>query len=316
MKEKKFEIQDGKIIFEKLSKFYNKKEIDNWGKKACLDINEIFEKYHIYDFKLNKNSYMGIVMDCKSKTNNELFIKIVPPMLERFEKEVGILKLLPKNLTCQLYEIDYEKKAIIMEKLIPGDLVDFYNNKDLYLKLFNDLYANKIEINNIIDKEYNDFSEIVEKDYLISKKIKHNFSKQVDELYSQFLISYEKINYNAKKYLLHGDIYMNNAIMSNNIIKLIDPLGFKAPYTMELVSICAYEIFNNKGDKTNIEILNDFIKFFASFVDKNTYKEAMFCELVKVFIPSIYEANDSGVRASKWLAILRDLYPSKFHKEA
>lgn len=202
-----------------------------------------------------------------------------------------------------------------MEKLIPGNLVDFYNNKAAFFKLFNKLCDNKIEINNIIEKQYNDFSEIVEKDYLISKKIKHSFHKQVDELYKQFLISYKNINDNTKKYLLHGDIYMNNAVMSNGNIKLIEPLGFKAPFVMELVSICAYEIFNNRINKTNREILDDFIIFFSDFIDAEIYEEAVFCELVKVFIPSIYEANDNEIRAKRWLSIIIDLYSNKLCKE-
>jgi len=311
MMKKRFEVSNGQIIFEKLSTFYSKKDIENWSKKACSDINELFEKYEIYDFKVNKKSYMGIVIECKSKIYNELFIKMVPPMLERFEKEVGTLKLLPKDLTCKIYEVDYEKKAIVMEKIIPGDLVEFYENKEAIFALFNNLSKNKIKIEDDINKNFKDFSEVVEKDYLISKEVKHAFSSEVDELYCKFLESYKIISNDTTKYLLHGDVYKNNMILSDSGIKIIDPLGFKAPFVMELVSICAYGIFYNNTGKSNKEVLDDFVVFFSKFVDEKTYKEALLCELIKVFIPSTYEANDGGIRANKWLSIIKELYPNK-----
>lgn len=307
----KFEIKDGKHIFSKLSTFYDKNDIENWSKKACEDINDIFEKYQVSDFKVNEKSYMGIVMDCKSNVHNEFFIKVVPPVLERFEKEVGTLKLLPSQLTCRLFEVDKEKTTIVMEKIVPGKLVEFYNNKDALNKMFNELNQHKIEIDKYVDENFRDFSEIVEKDYLISKKIKHIYTYQVERLYNEFLKSYNEICSTSKKYLLHGDIYKNNMLLSESGIKLIDPLGFKAPFVMELVSICAYNIFYNDTNKSSKEVLNDFIVFFKEFVDEDTYKEAVFCQLVKVFIPSIYEANDGGNRANKWLEIIKELYPSK-----
>lgn len=313
--QKIFEIKDGQRIFEKLSNFYDKDDIAEWSKKACLDINDIFKKHQIYDFKVNTNSYMGIVIDCKSKKHKDVFVKIVPPMLDRFEKEIGTLKLLPKNLTCEFYEIDYDKKAIVMEKIKPGKLVEFYENQSKLKEMFNELNENKIHIDTYISENFKDFSEIVKKDYLISKTVDHRFSKQVDLLYDEFVKLYNKISNNVEKFLLHGDIYKNNMVLSKNGIKLIDPLGFKAPFVMELVSICAYKFFYNDTNKTNKDILNDFIIFFSDFVDEKTYKDALFCELTKVFIPSTYEANDGGIRAEKWLNILKELYPNKLCKE-
>jgi len=60
--------------------------------------------------------------------------------------------------------------------------------------------------------------------------------------------------------------------------------------------------------KNNKDILNDFIEFFKEYVDEQTYKDALFCQLVKVYIPSLFEANDGGIRANKWLNIINELY--------
>jgi len=307
-KNKIFNINDANKIFERLESFYDKEYVRKWQIKVVSDINELFKKYEVTNFSVNKNSYMGIVIDCKSKIYNNIFIKVVPPMIGRFKTEVETLMKLPSNLTCKIYEVDMDKNAIVMEKILPGQLALFYEKKNLFKQLFVELDKNKIEIDDSIDNNFLSFLQVVEHDYEICNKTNHS-SPIVECLYNEFKKSYSKITKNQKSYLLHGDVYQNNAILSNFGIKIIDPLGFKAPFVMELLPICAYEMLNNQ--KNNSEILDDFINFFSPFVERDYYKEALFCQLVKVYIPSIYEANDGGVRSNKWLAIIKELYPEK-----
>lgn len=160
-------------------------------------------------------------------------------------------------------------------------------------------------ITNEIELKFKNFDQIVEHDYLICKKTPE-FNEDIEKLYKRFLKNYSDILFTNERFLLHGDIYKNNLLLSDNGLKIIDPLGFKAPFVMELVSICAYEMFYNP--KENIEILNDFINYFSYYTDEDTYKKALFCNLVKVYIPSIYEANDGGIRAAKWLKIIKELF--------
>ena len=303
---KNFKTNDAIKIFDKLSKVYNEKIIYTWKEKVVKDINELFIKYKVVDFKVNKNSYMGIVIDCLSLELNEIFIKIIPPMINRFKVETGTLKRIEENIRCKIYEIDKTKNAIVMEKIKPGTIAEFYPNKELYKDLFKTLYENKIEITEDIEDNYRDFSEVVLRDYHKCKEVHHE-NELVDILYKKFVKRYTKLLYGKNKYLLHGDVYKNNALLSDNKIKVIDPLGFKAPFVMELLSVCAYEMFYNEN-KSNKEILKDFIEFFKEYVDEQTYKDALFCQLVKVYIPSLFEANDGGIRASKWLNIINELY--------
>ncbi len=304
-------IDDIQKIILKLNNFYDKDDVEKWGIKIIKRINLIFEKYKVVEFEINKNSYMGIVIECKSLTHGAIYVKAVPPMIKRFENEIRTLKYLPDDLICRFYEIDYKNKILVMEKIIPGTLVEFYSNKEILSNLFAKLYKEKIEIisNN---KEYNDFYEVVLHDYKICKKNNYN-SDLVDKFFDMFSKKYKEISKNEIKYLLHGDCYKNNILLSKNKAKLIDPLGFIAPFVFELLSICAYEMFYNEKD--NKEILNDFIVFFQKYADEKTYKDALFCQLVKLYIPSIYEANDGGIRANKWLSIIKELYPEMLRGE-
>ncbi len=298
-----FEFNDAIHIFNKFKNFYDEESVKNWSKQVVKDINEIFANYNVLDYKLNKNSYMGIVLDCMT-CDKDIYIKIVPPMIERFNREVGTLKRLPMNVTCSIIEIIDSKNAIIMEKILPGTLATFNDNQKDYFELFEILNKNKIKITEEIENDFSDFYDVVKHDYTILKK--YNFSTDfVEKLYTQFCEKYGELG--NEKYLLHGDIYKNNALKSENGIKIIDPLGFKAPFVFELLPICAYEMFYADGDYQII--MDNFATFFNKYVTKEVYERAMFCQLVKVYIPSIFEANDGGVRANKWLDIIKTLYP-------
>lgn len=306
-----FDVNVANRIFDKLSNYYDVNIINEWKQKLQIDITKLFKKYEVEDYKLNKKSYMGIVIECKSKTHGDIIIKVVPPMINRYKTEIGTLKKLPKELVCQIYETDINKNAIIMERIFPGNQVEFDSNKKQIKKLFKILYDNKININKTIDKNFKDFFEVVEHDYNIYKKNNKENNKEnsiVDKLYNLFKIKYDEVCYNNTKYLLHGDIYKNNILKSINGLKVIDPLGFKAPFVMELVSICAYDIFYSKKDFDYNLVVDKYINLFKEFTDCNIYKKALFCQLVKVYIPSIYEANDGGIRAQKWLEIINKLY--------
>ena len=302
-----FDVNIANRIFDKLSNYYDVNIINEWKQKLQIDITKLFKKYEVEDYKLNKKSYMGIVIECKSKTHGEIIIKIVPPMINRYKTEIGTLKKLPKELICKIYETALNKNAIIMERIFPGNQVEFDSNKKQIKKLFKTLYDKKININKTIDKNFKDFCDVVEHDYNIYKR-NNKENSIVNKLYNLFTIKYSEVCDNNPKYLLHGDIYKNNILKSTNGLKIIDPLGFKAPFVMELVSICAYDLFYNKKDIDCNLIVDKYINIFDNFVDSNIYKKALFCQLVKVYIPSIYEANDGGIRAQKWLEIINNLY--------
>ena len=305
IKIKKFNLNSAKKIFNKLSTFYDPEEVDIWKRIVSIEINKLFKKYEITDYKLNENSYMGIVVWCNSNTRGEIYIKFVPPMIKRFNTEISTLRLLPDEITCKMYEINYDYNYFVMEKICPGTLLEFDGNEKKYEHIFNVLDERKVIINQYVDVNYKDFKDVVKHDYKILKK-KGGVTPEIEMLYNVFKEKYAKLCEGEDLYLLHGDIYKNNVIASDNSAKIIDPLGFRAPFVMEFVSVCAYDMLYSKGNYNGI--LNKYINFFSKYVDEETYKEALFCQLVKVFIPSNYEANDGGERARKWLKIINKLY--------
>lgn len=229
-------------------------------------------------------------------------------MINRFNYEIKFIELLDDDLKCKIYKIDYKNNIIVMEKIIPGNPAKFYSNKELYKKMFENLYMFQKKIDKHTYDSFRDFKAVVKDDFETFEKKCHK-SRFISKLFKTMNDVYDS-QIGIDNYLLHGDIYMNNALICNDDkIKLIDPLGFKGNFVIELEPICAYEMFYNELHKDYKNILEDFCDFFSEYVNKEKYKSGLFCELVKVFIPSLFEANDGYIRAQKWLDILTELFP-------
>lgn len=289
----KFDLKDANHLFNKLSNFYDANLVKNWQKNISSILDNFFIKYNINNYIVNKDSYMGLLLDC-----GDYYIKAVPPMINRFEYEIGTLQKMPKVCICKIFDIDYDNKVFVMERIKPGVKAEFNINKTQLSDLFNNLYINRIDF----DQKHKDFSDIVTYDYSICKHVSP--SEVVDKLYNIFIKNYNELD--GEKFLLHGDLYKNNILKSNNGLKVVDPLGFNAPYIIEYTPICAYEMYYSDGNYE--KIFNDFVYFFGNMIDKAMYKKALLCQLIKVYIPSNYEANDGGKRAKKWLDIINTLY--------
>lgn len=59
-----------------------KKEVLLWSTKIIDDVNNLLIKYNVISFEVNKNSYMGIIIDCVTNNRENIFIKVLPPMIE------------------------------------------------------------------------------------------------------------------------------------------------------------------------------------------------------------------------------------------
>ena len=114
---------------------------------------------------------------------------------------------------------------------MPGERSEFYLNKSRYHDLFNLLYDNKISLDDYIDENFKSFDEVVKHDFDLLLETNYN-KENATILYEKFVDKYTSVTDNNETYLLHGDIYKNNAINGEERIKVIDPLGFKAPFIM------------------------------------------------------------------------------------
>ena len=127
---------------------------------------------------------MGVVLDCQTKDGNRIFVKNVPSFLGRFAHEIGCLMRIPESARCVIKEYDPETQCVVMETIDPGDKAHFFDNVEGYQKLFDFLAAEKTEIDDEIEHDYDYFTEVLRSDYdkyfFSSPKLLHparNFSQ-------------------------------------------------------------------------------------------------------------------------------------------
>lgn len=300
-------------IEKRMKNFHEDEVVERWIDITVENFNHLLEKYEIEKFILNQNSYMGVVLDCIDSSANHYIMKNVPFFLNRFEAEILCLLKLPKEVRCKIYEYDTYSCMIVMEKVEPGNSAHFFGLEKEYEILFNILYANKIEVSDVSSSK--SFWEVVEFDYnkLLSLTNNENCEDiKTAKEYFEILQKHQLYFKNEIVYHLHGDIHRNNAIVGKDGIKLVDPLGFSAPFVFEFGALCAYELYDTCVENFD-NVLSKFYDFVAKFEDKNNFLIALFDVVIKMFIPSLFEANDNHKKSSKLLLVL-DFLAKELHK--
>lgn len=295
-------------IYQKMRKI-NKDETKKWEKELDRDIEDLFEKWGIYEFSVNGDGYSGLVIEGESHVYGQVVMKIYAPFFEeRFQKEIAVLSGLKNYHQCQLLDVVPEKHAMLLDRVIPGDYIDFYDDKDIIKKMFIDMEAHKTKACHVKNSQVlKGVLELTENEYLTTAKIDYHQSllaylmKHMRKIYHEYFDDDES-------YVLHGDAYFKNALKGDNEVVVIDPVGYNAPFIFEYMPFFTYEILWHTKNKDYIGKYNELIEYFNEFIDVSRFKAASFVFCIKQIIPSVYEANDGYVRANSYLEMIRALY--------
>lgn len=286
-----------------------KKLLKKWEKVIDREIEELFQKWGIYEFSLNADGVTGIVIEAKSHVYGSVFIKIYSPVYEeRFKKEIAILTVLKKYPQCKIYDYDSKKRAMLLERIKPGDYIDFYDDQEQIKQMFINMENNKEKAENVQHSSYlRGVKELTEIEYEESQKVDYH-NKLMAYLMEEMRRIYKETFENDEKFVLHGDAYFKNTLRGEDEIKVIDPVGYNAPFIFEYMPFFTYEILWHSKDKNYKEKYNELIDYFETFTDISRFKEAAFVFCVKQIIPSIYQVNDGFVRADSYLEMIKDLF--------
>lgn len=281
-----------------------------WEKDLDDAVKKLFSLWEIYEFTVNPDAYMGLVLECNSRKYGAVIIKMYSPILKkRYRKELYILKNLQEYHQCALLDYDLEKSAMLLERIIPGDYISFPDDREEIEVMFRDMDKNKLAAASLsdIEPEIKGVFEQTEEEYQIAKNCGYN-TNLISYLMDKAKEIYNDIFRHETKYLLHGDVYYKNALCGEHRIRVIDPVGYQDAFIFEYMPFFTYELAKDihRGDckKKYYEL----IRFFDKFTDTTNFDAAVFVFLIKQLIPSIYEANDDYKRANGYIKLIRTLY--------
>lgn len=296
-------------LFAKLRKM-NREGTKIWEKQIDYDVEQLFTKWQIYNFSVNPDAYTGLVLECKSREYGEVVIKIYPPFLnERFIKESFIMKTLKDYPQAALLDMDAEKSAMLIRRIIPGDYIDIHSDCEAITVMFRNMIRYRLNVNDIynIPPEIKGIIAQTDEEYRIAQK--HDYNKELlCYLVKNAHLVYDEYFKDNEKFLLHGDAYFKNALRSGNGILVIDPVGYQDVFEFEYMPMLTYELAIHTRSSDYVEVYKNLILYFSRFADVEKFNAATFVFLVKQLIPSVYEANDGYQRADIYLELIRTLY--------
>ena len=280
-----------------------------WERSIDYDVDALFARWEVYTFSVNINSYTGLVLECKSRKFGECVIKIYPPFSrERYTREVFILSTLKNYCQAELLDSDPQRCAILTNRVIPGDYIDFRNDRAEISDMFRTICANRLKAHEVpnVPAEIRSVIDRAESEYRTAQRCSY-YPEMMRYLLENARKVYDEHFAHKERYILHGNIYYRNALKSDGGIAAINPAGYVDAFVFEFMPMIAGELFTDSA-REYITVCRELLAFFGEFTDTREFGAALFVFLVRQLVPSIYEADDNFRRADKYLDIIRALY--------
>ena len=219
------------------------------------------------------------------------------------------MKTLKNYHQAELLDLDVDKRAMLLERVIPGDYVDFESDKQLLITMFRDMQANRLPISAIktIPSEILGIVPLTEAEYETAKNCGYH-TELIAYLLSCARKVYADYFFEDEIFLLHGDAYYKNALHSEKGVSVIDPVGYQDAFIFEFMPMLTYELVMHASANEYVRKYHELVSFFSGITDTGRFNAATFVFLVKQLIPSIYEANDGFVRADRYLHVIQALF--------
>ena len=227
---------------------------------------ELMARWKIISFLPNQVSRYGLVLQADSGKYGHVIMKFIPEFVNRFERELEAMRLLPSTYMCRLIDYDIDNRVMLLSEVRPAKYASFDENlklTDMFRHVIKDAvkYDGTIELNYI--PEYGD--ELKEK---LSAIDMVPYCKDEVEKELKYAISlYEAEFSKSPRYILHGDLHELNILDDGKRFWGIDPSGMLAPLELECVRFIRNDVRNHPsfGYEARFELLID---SFSKFVDK------------------------------------------------
>lgn len=304
------EVEGAQILFARLRKS-NQSGTDAWACELDGKVNHLFDKWDIHgEFTVHPDAYTGLVLMCTSSRYGDVVIKMYPPFLEkRYRKESFIIGSLDNYHQCRMLDVDDKCCAMLMERVYPGSYISYENDAEQIACMFSEMYEHRKAVDSVVkvEKELRGIVQQTKEELVAAVKFDYH-TDLLCELVKKAENVYEETFGSGRKYIIHGDAYFKNALIGNDGIKIIDPVGYVDVFEFEYMPFLTYELALHTEKGKALERCKELIAFFKKFADVSRFLEAIFIFLVKQLVPSVYEANDGFQRADMFLELIRELY--------
>jgi Streptomycin 6-kinase len=248
------------------------KIIEAWGHdtytKIVQEVDTYSEKWKLSDLRFHESYSMNAIFFCDSEIYGKCVLKISGDFQnEEFVWEYNLLREYNGHRYIKVYASDIDlttgKKAMLLERIIPGTQLSDEVNLDRRLEVFSELY-NGMHIapaNPSLYKRYAD--GLKDNGNLMSnredcKDLYSHLSKAID-IYSSVAAVYNR------EMLLHGDLQYHNILLrENGEYAVIDPQGRIADPVFDIPRYILIEYYN-----TPVSERDEKINYIITYLEKS-----------------------------------------------
>lgn len=239
---------------------------EKWLDDIYAGFPSLIDRWKITSFLPSQVSRYGLVLSAKSQKYGDVVIKYIPWFVDRYERELEAMRLLPKSYMCTLYDWDESQRVMLMSKVQgSAKYASFEDNRKL-TSFFHDVLHDAVEWNESIHLEYipDYFEELC-------GKLEHIddapfMKEEVEKELILAIEDYKKVFSDAKLYVVHGDLHELNILDDGERWWGIDPNGMLAPLEIECVRFIRNDVRTHAqfGYKERFELL---VYNFARMLD-------------------------------------------------
>ncbi len=277
-------------------------ETMRWIDMVYANMPRLIAKWEVTSFLPNQISRYGLVLQAKSRSRGEVILKFIPEFVDRYERELEAMRLLPKSYMCALLDVDEESRCMLLEKVTPARYASFEENLKL-TEMFRHVIGDAVRYTDETPLSYIPlyFDELKAK---LADADSMPFCRDLIEPELVDAVElFESEFADAPLFIMHGDLHELNILDNGERFYGIDPNGMLGPLELECVRFIRNDVRNHPsfGYEARFEIL---LHSFARFVDIHKLVDIFIIDMAYCTFNSTFE-NDEPTETMVDLELIR-----------
>ncbi len=268
----------------------NREQTLQWLDMVYSVIPKLNERWRIRSLTPNQLSRYGLVLHAKTGILGNVILKFIPGFVNRFERELEAMRILPRSYMCQLIDVDEDVGCMVLKEIVPACYASFAETEKLdafFSRVIRDAvpWTDAMHLRHIPDY----YDELTDK--IRTCDAMPYGREQIEPELIEAAELYREVFRNARHYVLHGDLHENNILDDGKHFYGIDPNGMLGPVELECVRFIRNDVRNHPdvGFEQRFEIL---LRHFSRFVDLSRLLDIFIIDMAFCTYHSVFENED------------------------
>lgn len=266
-----------------------REETLKWIDDIYLKLPKLLSRWSITSFQANQASRYGLVLIGKSADYGDIVIKLIPPFVDRFDRELEAMQYLPKSYMCKLYDWDRACGAMLLQRIQPSRYASFDENLKLTDFFKKAVFGAVKYTDQKLEYIGSYYEELLDKAAHIDTV--PFLRDETNAVLQKAIGLYDTYFADAQPYILHGDLHELNVLDDGKEFWGIDPNGFIAPLELECVRFIRNDVrtHENFGLKERFSIL---VENFSRFCDRIALVRMFYIDMAFCTFNSTFENSE------------------------